>query len=69
MKRSDPPDLVEVHFVREERSSAAARCFTFEGSPVWIPKSQIEDEDPREDGSIVITLPRWLAEKKGLTDG
>jgi hypothetical protein len=34
---------------------------------VWLPKSQIEIEPTDELGvQLIITLPRWLAEDKGL---
>lgn len=37
---------------------------------IWVPKSQCEidvEEDDRLPGTaVIVTLPEWLAEKKGL---
>lgn len=33
---------------------------------VWIPKSWVEDVDRTRDPIIEISLPEWLALKKGL---
>jgi len=31
----------------------------------WLPRSQIEVED-QPDGTVIVTMPEWLAEEKGL---
>ncbi len=36
-----------------------------EDDAVWLPKSQIEYED-RVDGYVLVEVPEWLAEDKGL---
>lgn len=33
---------------------------------VWIPKSQIEEEETMSNGLLRISIPEWLAEAKGL---
>lgn len=33
---------------------------------VWIPKSQVQDEDREESGLLKIEIPEWLALDKGL---
>lgn len=33
---------------------------------VWIPKSQVIDEDREESGLLKIEIPEWLALDKGL---
>jgi hypothetical protein len=32
----------------------------------WLPKSQIERGEVRDDGRVTITMPRWLAKERGL---
>jgi len=39
------------------------------GADYWLPKSQIEYEGQRDDTEVKVTLPDWLAEDKGLSDG
>lgn len=39
------------------------------GADYWLPKSQIEYEGQRDDTDVKVTLPDWLAEDKGLSDG
>jgi len=61
-------ESVEVTFERElkERASEKARLFLSDrGEWVWIPKSQILDEDTDRD-TVILTLPEWLAVSKGL---
>jgi len=38
----------------------------FEPWRVWIPKSQIVDEDVKPDGTLIVMVPEWLAEADGL---
>jgi hypothetical protein len=33
----------------------------------WLPKSLIEF-DKSDDGTVVVRLPKWLADERGLTD-
>lgn len=39
------------------------------GAEYWLPKSQIEYDGQRDDTGVKVTLPDWLAEDKGLSDG
>ena len=47
----------------EESETEMARLFYIDGSKVWIPKSQIIEEDETESTIIV---PEWLAIDKEL---
>lgn len=42
-------------------STDAALLVDFEGTQVWLPKSQVEDNN---DGTF--TMPEWLAIEKGI---
>ncbi len=33
---------------------------------VWIPKSQIEDQEETTNDTVELLIPQWLAEEKGL---
>ncbi len=56
-------DLVDIAGELVEPYETPAAYRFFDGSrTVWLPKSQCEWDD--ED--ITMTMPRWLAEKKGL---
>jgi len=47
----------------EESETDRAKLFYIDGSKVWIPKSQIIDEDSDES---TVTIPEWLAIEKEL---
>jgi hypothetical protein len=52
-----------------ERDSAEAllvRRPEAETAPVWLPLTQIEVAPERVGRRVMVTLPRWLAESKGL---
>lgn len=55
---------VTAWFVCE--SDAAICVREDDNNDVWLPKSQIEYEVSK-NGDCTVTLPAWLAEKKGLT--
>lgn len=39
----------------------------FDGcSDIWLPKSQTTITNKGEDGYCTVTIPEWLAQKKGL---
>lgn len=68
--RSDLVDL-DVVVVRETEAAYGIDDGTQEGprkALVWVPKSQSEIEYTSEGRyrSATITMPRWLAEEKGL---
>lgn len=35
----------------------------------WVPLSQIEEIHEQPDGSCLIIMQKWIARKKGFTDG
>jgi hypothetical protein len=40
----------------------------FEDSKVWLPKSKVFKTEINDKGGFVtVTIPRWLAEERGLT--
>lgn len=36
------------------------------GLTTWLPKSQIKEIKPLENGKARLTLPEWLADQEGL---
>lgn len=51
----------------EQRHETASAILVHDGDvQVWLPKSQIEIADSGDGRTIVVTLPQWLAEEKGL---
>ncbi len=61
MSTRDELVVVDIDEMIREAPSGLAKLFKTAEGEVWIPVSQIEDE-----GEDVITIPRWLAEEKGL---
>ncbi len=61
-------DMITIHadILQLTNSAVLAKC---EGEDVWLPLSQIDFCGERGDTSVPITLPAWLAEEKGLSDG
>ncbi|KKM89966.1 hypothetical protein LCGC14_1243370 [marine sediment metagenome] len=62
-------DQAEVFYDTEieERVTELARLFMFDGDEVWIPKSQIADEESDRNGDGgTLWIPEWLAIEKGL---
>lgn len=67
MTRDEDEDVeVEGIFLVE---TDAAVLLEIEGEEVWLPKSQVfaglEGDEERGD-DVIVTIPAWLAEKKGL---
>lgn len=60
-------DLVPVSYIDQIGATQKAIKFLFKDGDQqreeWIPRSQIDDDDTI---SRVISIPRWLAEEKGL---
>ena len=52
--------LIEVTYDRVIQPTDDAICFEIDGREVWIPKSQLQDDDPDEDGGT-FEVPEWLA--------
>lgn len=39
----------------------------FDGAiTVWLPKSQIDSDEPNKYNQATVTMPEWLAKTKGL---
>lgn len=56
-----------VYYERAVRATEKATLYQFdEVGEVWIPHSQISEEEDHGDGSGSITIPNWLAVEKGL---
>ena len=55
-----------LHLENETRESILARLPNSEAAPVFLPISQIEVAPERAGRLLMVTLPRWLAESKGL---
>lgn len=51
----------------ERRHETASAILVSDGEmQVWLPKSQIEIAESGDGRTIVVTLPQWIAEEKGL---
>ncbi len=53
--------VIEVAHDGVARETDDAKLFRFAEGEIWIPKSQIEDEEKNS-----VSIPEWLALKKGL---
>ena len=54
---------IEILFDDFGKSTKLAQQYIIDGKDYWIPKSQIRHVDLIDQ---VVTLPEWLAHKKGL---
>lgn len=62
-----PRDFVDVPAIRALAETDAAILAEFDGGrQIWIPHSQLEKIERRPDGSVVLRVARWLAEKEDL---
>ena len=52
--------------IKVRPESGLAILFSDGDKEVWLPISQIEDEQENEDGTVTLLIPEWLAEEKGL---
>lgn len=61
------PEMFTIYgdILQETEDAILVRC---EEDEVWLPKSEIEYAGERGDEYVAISLPDWLAEKKGLSD-
>lgn len=55
-----------LHLDRDSAEAIFVRLPDAETAPVWLPLSQIEVAPERQGRLLMVTLPRWLAEAKGL---
>lgn len=52
-------NIIDLALIRKAETSAA--ILVSDGTrSAWLPKSQIEIED-QPDGSIIVSMPEWLA--------
>lgn len=56
---------VELHWHFETERAIAVSENGIADAKFFLPKSQIEFEQ-RDDGSVVVSMPEWLAKEKGL---
>jgi hypothetical protein len=66
---TDDLEAVDVSVIFLGETDNAIRIEDAGENTVWLPKSQIEiqqDEEPVAGKTILVLLPRWLAEEKGL---
>ena len=62
---SESDEQVQVEDLEEKRETEKAILVTDGEKEYWLPKSQVEVE-PGDRGLINVSMPRWLAEDKGL---
>ena len=55
-----------LHLEGESDLAILVRRPEAETAPVWLPLTQIEVAPERVGRRVMVTLPRWLAESKGL---
>lgn len=61
-------DMITIHADILQVTDAAV-LIACEGEEVWLPLSQIDFDGERGDMNVSISLPKWLADEKGLSDG
>lgn len=61
-------DLITIHADILQVTDAAV-LIDCGGEEVWLPLSQIDFDGERGDANVSISLPEWLADEKGLSDG
>lgn len=58
-------DLTDISLMWHGETDKAIKVSEDGETFIWLPKSQIEYEK-KVDGSVTVTLPRWLYEDKGF---
>jgi len=58
-------DLIDITVARRHETTGAIQVHDGD-KLVWLPKSQIEVEETGDGKTVIVTLPQWLAEEKGL---
>lgn len=61
-------DMITIHADILQLTDAAV-LVECEGDEVWLPLSQLDFDGERGDTDVPITLPEWLGDDKGLSDG
>ncbi|MET3925568.1 hypothetical protein [Devosia sp. 2618] len=57
---------LSVVLINETRDSIQVKLAGDDGAGVFLPISQIDIAPERQGRMLLVTLPRWLAESKGL---
>lgn len=57
---------LSLYLERDDVAAMLVRLPNSETAPVWLPLSQIHVAPERQGRLLMVTLPRWLAETKGL---
>jgi hypothetical protein len=60
---------VDVTAQKLMRETERAALFVVHGEQVWFPKSVIDEREQQPDGSWVLIVKGWFAQKEGLLDG
>ena len=65
---SDRSDLIDLTLRLHHRTERAILVSDDDDreNAVWVPLSQVEVEETGKTGIVVVTMPEWLAEDKGL---
>ena len=61
-------DMITIHADILQVTDAAV-LIACEGEEVWLPLSQIDFDGERGDTNVSVSLPEWLGDDKGLSDG
>jgi hypothetical protein len=61
-------DLIdlEMYLLVESPKAFKASFCREQMDPVWLSKSLVQKGPTKDDGSYVFTMPRWIADEKGL---
>ena len=62
-------DVFTGTFVIERRTEKAVKLTdTDSGLIDWIPLSQVEEIHDQPNGTVLVTMQKWIARKKGFCD-
>ena len=61
-------DMITVHADILQVTDAAV-LIVCGGEEIWLPLSQIYFDGERGDTNVSVSLPEWLADEKGLSEG
>lgn len=67
MGREEPVEFADVECTAESEKAILCK-FPDREEPLWIPKSQIDDDSEvyENDGSGKLIISHWIAKEKGL---
>jgi hypothetical protein len=67
IQKVDP--TIKKTMLREHETDEAVLVYADGVAPMWLPKSQVKIEPKGQQTMVEITMPLWLAAKKGLAAG